>query len=52
MKKLLTKYVSLMVCSFLLLLPIRLRADIVWFMANIKHKLFGSAVFNEYKEKK
>lgn len=52
MKEILIKYISLLFISFLLLLPIRVRAEIVWVTANIKHKLFGSAIFDEYKEKK
>lgn len=46
------KYILLTLISILLLLPFKFRSNIVWFMSNIKHKFFGSSIFNQYKEGK
>ena len=50
MKNFIIRCVLLMMISILLILPLKLRSNIVWFMADLKHKMFGSSIFDEYEE--
>ena len=43
------KFILLVIISILVILPFKLRANIAWFMSNIKHKLMGSSIYDQYK---